>query len=181
MSATSSRPSAIWTAFAAQGRWKNYVLAGQLLLQGLLIVVMLKVARTEPSVVVVDESGEGHFVERGVATQALLAFLADQKGAPSALTLESFSKRFLRVASAPNSSPYEMRRALLSTPASFEVAPLWKADSLHPTRRLEDLHATWLAQMGAPPRVSSGAAARLWLERSRILTPELLMRARRLR
>lgn len=77
--------------------------------------------------------------------------------------------------------PYEMRRALLSTPASFEVAPLWKADSLHPTRRLEDLHATWLAQMGAPPRVSSGAAARLWLDRSRILPPELLMRARRLR
>lgn len=151
MSTSSSRPSAIWTAFAAQGRWKNYVLAGQLLLQGLLIVVMLKVARTEPSVVVVDESGEGHFVERGVATQALLAFLADQRGAPSALTLESFSKRFLRAAVAPNSSMLEEQwteaLAMMAGPLAAKMDEEARVQKLFETYRLAQVktHLEFLA------------------------------------
>ncbi|MDP1917948.1 MAG: hypothetical protein Q8L14_17010 [Myxococcales bacterium] len=146
-----ARPSAIWTAFAAQGRWKNYVLGGQLLLQGLLIVVMLKVARTEPSVVVVDESGAGHFVERGVATEALLAFLANQKGAPSALTLESFSKRFLRVAAAPNSSMLEEQwaeaLAMMASPLAAKMDEEARSQKLFETYRLAQVktHLEFLA------------------------------------
>lgn len=65
--------------------------------------------------------------------------------------------------------PYELRCTLLSSPELFEVAPLWKADSLALPRRQQDLQQTWRALMGKPPRMDAPAAARLWLHRAEVL------------
>lgn len=133
-------PPAIWTAFAAQGRWKNYVMVGQLLLLALLTQVTLKLARTEPAVVVVDERGEGHFVERGVASEALLAFLAEQRGAPTDLTLVAFTRRFLNAAVAPNSTMLEEQWAeslsMMAAPLAAKMDAEARAQKLFETYRL---------------------------------------------
>lgn len=133
-------PPAIWTAFAAQGRWKNFVMVGQLLLLALLTQVTLKLARTEPSVVVVDERGEGHFVERGVASEALLAFLAEQRGAPSDLTLTAFTRRFLNAALAPNSTTLEEQwsesLSMMAAPLAAKMDAEARAQKLFETYRL---------------------------------------------
>jgi 4-amino-4-deoxy-L-arabinose transferase-like glycosyltransferase len=100
-------PPAVWTAFALQGRWKNWVLAGQLLLNLALVLAVLEVAQTPPDVVVVSEDGEGTFVERGVAGGALQDFLRVQRGRASDLTLLAFTQRFVRLTAAVNSSTVE--------------------------------------------------------------------------
>lgn len=74
--------------------------------------------------------------------------------------------------------PYEMRRALLSSPELYEVAPLWKADSLPPLQRLGDLQRSWLVLMGAAPRVNAVAASRRWLQRAEVLPAQWLKTAR---
>lgn len=100
-------PPAIWAAFAAQGRWKNWVMAVQLLALFCMMLLCLAVARTEPNVVVVGPEGEGTYVERSLANQALLHFLSEQRGLPSDLTVTAFTKRFVSLALAPNSSTIE--------------------------------------------------------------------------
>lgn len=133
-------PPAIWTAFAAQGRWKNFVMVGQLLLLALLTQVALKLARTEPAVVVVDERGEGQFVERGVASEALLAFLAEQRGVPTDLTLVAFTRRFLNAALAPNSTMLDEQWAeslsMMAAPLAAKVDAEARAQKLFETYRL---------------------------------------------
>jgi hypothetical protein len=97
-------PPAVWTAFAQQGRWKNWVLLGQLLVIALLVCTCLAVAKVEPDVVVVDAEGSGHYVQRSVASAALLKFLAEQRGQPSDVTVLAFTRRFVQLFFAPNSS-----------------------------------------------------------------------------
>lgn len=70
--------------------------------------------------------------------------------------------------------PYEVRCTLLSSPQLFEVAPLWKADSLALSLRQDDLQTTWRTLMGRPPRASAPAAAKLWLYRAEVLPAEAL-------
>jgi hypothetical protein len=79
--------------------------------------------------------------------------------------------------------PYETRCTLLSSPQLFEVAPLWKTDSLPLGRRQADLQTTWRALMGKPPRASAPAAAQLWLHRAKVLPVDALStpRSRRAR
>jgi hypothetical protein len=135
-----SAPPAVWTAFAAQGRWKNYVMLGQLLLLALMTQVTLRLARTEPDVVVVDSSGEGHYVERTAAAAPLVAWLSEQRGAPSDVTVESFSRRFFRATAAPNSTMLEEQWAealgMMAAPLAQRVDAEAKAQKLLETYRL---------------------------------------------
>ena len=61
-------PPAVWAAFASQGRWKSWVLLGQLLCLLFLISVCLQLAKLEPDVVLVGADGKGEYVRRSVAT-----------------------------------------------------------------------------------------------------------------
>lgn len=99
-------PPAIWAAFASQGRWKNWVLLGQLLCLALLMAVCLKLARTEPDVVVVGPEGTGEYVRRSVATAELLRFLDEQKRQPSDLTVLAFTRRFVKATLQVNSTTF---------------------------------------------------------------------------
>jgi hypothetical protein len=97
-------PPAIWTAFAQQGRWKNWVMLAQLIVIALLVMTCLAIAKTDPDVVVVDAGGDSHYVRREVSNAALLNFLAEQKGQPSDVTVLAFTRRFVQLFFAPNSS-----------------------------------------------------------------------------
>ena len=115
MSATSSSlyrarpagsPPAVWAAFAAQGRWKNWVLLGQLLCLLFQMVVCLQLAKTEPDVVLVGPEGAGEYVHRSVATAELLRFLATQKSEASDLTVVAFTRRFVKSTLQVNSTTF---------------------------------------------------------------------------
>jgi hypothetical protein len=97
-------PAAVWTAFAAQGRWKNWVLLGQLGCIVFLTAVCLRITKTEPDVVVVGPDGSGQYVQRAVAGEALLRFIQEQKQQPSDVTVVAFTRRFLQASLAVNSS-----------------------------------------------------------------------------
>lgn len=97
-------PPAVWLAFAKQGAWKNWVMAGQLLAIFFLLAVCVVVARTEPDVVVVTPEGKSTYVPRTAANTALLKFLQEQKGQPSDVTVVHFTDEFLRLVLAVNSS-----------------------------------------------------------------------------
>lgn len=137
---TRSAPPAVWTAFAAQGRWKNWVMVGQLLLLALMAQVSFRLARTEPDVVVVDGAGEGHYVERSVATASLLDWLKEQRGAPSDLTVEAFARRFLRATAAPNSTMLDAQWAealsMMAVPLAERVDAEARSQKLLETYRL---------------------------------------------
>jgi len=109
--AASLSPPAVWTAFAHQAQWKNWVLLGQLVVIVLLVLVCLSIAKTDPDVVVVDGDGKSTYVRKGVAGPALVRFLEQQKGQPSDLTVLSYTARLLKVCFAPNSSMLEEQHA----------------------------------------------------------------------
>ena len=116
MSATATRtlparakgsPPAVWAAFARQGAWKNWVLLGQLGIIALLIVVNTRMATRAPDVVVVGPDGESQYLDRSVASDALLRFIQEQKNQPSDVTVTHFTREFLGKALAINSSTVE--------------------------------------------------------------------------
>lgn len=137
---TRSAPPAVWTAFASQGRWKNWVMVGQLLLLALMAQVCFRLARTEPDVVVVDGAGEGHYVERAVATAPLLDWLKEQRGVPSDVTVEAFARRFLRATAAPNSTMLDAQWAealsMMAVPLAERVDAEARSQKLLETYRL---------------------------------------------
>lgn len=135
-----SAPPAVWTAFASQGRWKNWVMVGQLLLLALMSQVCLRLARTEPDVVVVDGLGESHYVERSVATAPLLDWLKEQRGEASDITIEAFARRFLRATAAPNSTMLDAQWAealsMMAVPLAERVDAEARSQKLLETYRL---------------------------------------------
>lgn len=137
---TRSVPPAVWTAFASQGRWKNWVMLGQLLLLALMGQVCFRLARTEPDIVVVDSVGEGHYVERSVATAPLLDWLKEQRGAASDLTVEAFARRFLTATAAPNSTMLDAQWAealsMMAVPLAERVDAEARSQKLLETYRL---------------------------------------------
>ncbi len=76
-------PPAIWTAFARQAAWREWVIAALVALNALTIVAAVRVARKDPDVVLVAPDGKSSYVPRSVANDALLRFLAEQKQQPS--------------------------------------------------------------------------------------------------
>lgn len=98
------RPPAIWAAFAAQGRWKSWVLAGQLMIIALLVVANIRASTRPPDVVLISPDGKSTYVQSSVATEALLRWLAQTKQEPSDVTTIRFTEHFLRLVLALNSS-----------------------------------------------------------------------------
>jgi hypothetical protein len=100
-------PPAVWTAFARQAAWREWVIVALLALNALTIVAAVRVARREPDVVLVAPDGKSSYVPRVIANDALLQFLAEQRQQPSELTIVHFTSDFLHLALAINSSTIE--------------------------------------------------------------------------
>lgn len=107
LKAVNGSPPAIWAAFAAQSAWKSWVMVAQLAIITLLIIANVSLAKREPDVVVVGPDGKSTYVQRTLAGAALTRFLAEQKGRPSDITLLRFSRRFLELSLAINSTTIE--------------------------------------------------------------------------
>jgi len=99
-------PPAIWRAFQAQAAWKSWALVVQFGVIGLLCIAVIRLAAKPPEFVLVDANGETVYVKRSVATDALLAFL-QEKTQPPKLAVVRFTRDFLRLAVAVNSSTIE--------------------------------------------------------------------------
>lgn len=97
-------PPAVWAAFAQQGRWKNWVLAGQFLVIAFLLLVCMSIAQKPADIIVVGEDGSGTYVEASSSTAALQSFLREQRGKASDVTLRAFTQRFVRLTAGVNST-----------------------------------------------------------------------------
>ena len=100
-------PPAIWTAFARQAAWKDWVIVGLFSLNVLLVIAGVRVARREPDIVLVAADGKSTFVPHEMASDALQRFLAEQRQQPSDVTVVHFTRDFLHLAFAINSSTVE--------------------------------------------------------------------------
>lgn len=97
-------PPAVWAAFATQGRWKNWLLLGQLLVNLAFLLVLLVIAQRPPDVIVVGQDGQGAYVPSAASSAALADFLRQQRGKPSDLTVLAFTQRFVRLTAGVNST-----------------------------------------------------------------------------
>lgn len=104
MTAPLKGPPAVWLAFAQQGRWKSWVLLGQLVVILALVLVVLAVASRQPDIIVVAQDGQGTYVPSSVANAGLRDFLRQQRGKASDVTLLAFSERFVRLTAGVNST-----------------------------------------------------------------------------
>jgi hypothetical protein len=100
-------PPAIWTAFAKQGAWKDWVIVALIAMNVLLVIAGVKIARRDPDVVLVAADGKSTFVPRDLAGDALGRFLAEQRQQPSDVTVVHFTQGFLHLVFAINSSTVE--------------------------------------------------------------------------
>ena len=99
-------PPAVWAAFAVQGRWKTWTVAGLLGLVALQSIAIIRLATRPPEVVLVCAAGEATPIRRSVATDALLKFLAERTRPPE-VAIVRFTRDFLHLALALNSSTIE--------------------------------------------------------------------------
>ncbi len=100
-------PPAIWTAFAKQAAWKDWVIVALFALNVLLVIAGVHIARRDPDIVLVAADGKSTFVPRQIAGDALERFLSEQRQQPSDVTVVHFTQEFLRLAFAINSSTIE--------------------------------------------------------------------------
>jgi hypothetical protein len=75
-----------------------------LALNAMLVLAGMRLARREPDVVVIGADGKSTYVQRSLASKALLDFVADQRLKPSDVTVVHFTRDFLRLALSANSS-----------------------------------------------------------------------------
>src|SRR2546421_12513118 len=95
---------AIWSAFAQQAAWKDWVIAALLILNAVTVVASARLAARWPDVVVVGPDGKSAYLPRSVTSVALLDFIAEQKQQPSDVTVVHFTKDFVRLALSANST-----------------------------------------------------------------------------
>ena len=100
-------PPAIWAAFARQGAWKSWVLVFQLFLISLLALANIRLSQKPPDIVVIAPDGKSTYLTPSIAGDAIVRFLADQKQQPSDLTVLHFTREFLNLMLAVNSSTIE--------------------------------------------------------------------------
>jgi hypothetical protein len=135
-----SGPPAVWLAFAQQGRWKNWVLGGQFLLNAFLLLVCLNIAKTQPDIVVVGDDGQGHYVESSAASKELLNYLRNQRNRPTDTTVVAFTQRFVKLTSAVNSTTiddaWSEALGLMAPPLRDKMAAEAKAQKLLETYHL---------------------------------------------
>ena len=101
-----SMPPAIWRAFEAQGAWKSWVMVALLGLATIEAIAIVRLANRPPEFVLVGADGKSTYVRRAVATEALLAFLAE-KTQPPELAMVRFTRDFLQLALGLHSSTVE--------------------------------------------------------------------------
>lgn len=105
MIATSRKnPPAIWATFAQQAAWKDWVIAALLALNVVTVLASARLAAKEPDVVLIAPDGKSTYLNASTASAALMDFVANQKQQPSDVTVVHFTKDFLRLALAANSS-----------------------------------------------------------------------------
>jgi hypothetical protein len=100
-------PPAIWTAFARQGAWKDWVIVGLFGLNVLLVIAGVRMARRDPDIVLVAADGNSTYVPREIAADGLAKFLSEQRQQPSDVTVVHFTQEFVKLAFAINSSTVE--------------------------------------------------------------------------
>ena len=145
-------PPAVWEAYLRVNAWKTWVIFALLLANFLLVLVALRLAVKPTEVVVEAPDGVSTYVERGAGTEALLRFLAEQKGAPSDVAIVRFTKDFLELALAINSSTVEyawpdalarmssdLRARVLSESAATKLVETTKLASVKTTLVIEDV------------------------------------------
>lgn len=139
-------PPAIWTAFVAQARWKNWVLLGQLAVNLVLGVVAVGVAIKEPDIVVVEQTGESTYLPAGFATAALHDWLRQQRNRPADVTVVAFTKRFVTLTAAVNSTTVDEAwmeaLQMMAAPLATKVAEEATAAKLLETYRLAQVRTT---------------------------------------
>jgi len=89
---------AVWAAFAAQGRWKNWVLIVQLFLILTLIYANTSFVKKEPDVVLIQPDGTSVYMERAIVGDSVIRAIHAAKGLPDDLSVQRFSKDFVQLA-----------------------------------------------------------------------------------
>lgn len=139
-------PPAIWAAFAAQGRWKNWVIVAQLMCNGIMAVAFVGVVTRQPDVVVVGEDGSGTYVPTLASTKALQDFLREQRAKPTDITLLSFTQRFVRLTAGVNSTTIDESWAealdLMTAPLAAKMKQEAASQKLLETYRLASMRST---------------------------------------
>jgi hypothetical protein len=115
-------PPAIWTAMARQGQWKSWALVLAFSLCALEGLVVLKLARKEPDIVLIAPDGKSTYLSPSVAGDALVRFLEEQRQRPSDVTVVHFTRDFFQHFFAVDAGGYQ---------ASFRAA----LDMLSPSLR----------------------------------------------
>jgi hypothetical protein len=90
----------------AQASWKSWTIVGLLGLAALIAIAAIRLATRPPEVVLVDGAENATPVRRSVATDALLRFIAERTR-PAEMTIVRFTRDFLHLALAVNSSTVE--------------------------------------------------------------------------
>ncbi len=99
-------PPAVWQAFQRAGAWKNWTIVVLLGLCVLQTLVAVQLVSRPAEYVLVGSDGKATYVRRGVATDALLRFLAD-KTKPPELTVVRFTRDCLVLSLGINSATVE--------------------------------------------------------------------------
>ena len=100
-------PPAVWAAMVRQAQWKSWALVLAFALCALEGLVVLKLARKEPDIVLIAPDGRSSYLNRSVAGDALVRFLEEQRQLPSDVTVFHFTKDFLQHFFATDSLGYE--------------------------------------------------------------------------
>jgi hypothetical protein len=138
---TPSSPPAVWAAMVRQAQWKSWALVLAFALCALEGLVVLKLARKEPDIVLVAPDGRSTYVNRSVAGDALVRFLEEQRQLPSDVTVFHFTRDFLQHFFATDSVSYEssFHEALGMLSAGFRERVAREAST---TRLLESVRAS---------------------------------------
>lgn len=127
-------PPAVWTAFARQGAWKNWVLALQFFVIFLLALLNFSLSRRPPDVVLIDPAGKSTYVQASLAPDALVRWIQEQKLTPTDVTLIHFTREFLTLALGIDSdtiaSTWPETLSLMSPPLSDRLSKQAIADKL---------------------------------------------------
>jgi hypothetical protein len=126
---------------ARQAQWKSWALVLAFALCALQGLVVLKLARKEPDIVLIAPDGRSTYVNRSLAGDALVRFLEEQRQLPSDVTVFHFTKDFLQHFFATDSVSYEgsFREALGMLSAGFRERVTKEAAA---TKLLESVRAS---------------------------------------
>lgn len=145
-------PPAVWHAFARQAAWKSWAVIGLLCALLLSLVANVRLATRPPEFVVVDgATGESTLIRRGIATDALLKFLADRTRPPKVAVVR-FTRDFVQLAFGVNSSTIdanwpqalsmmtdEMRERVTKQTAEAKLLDTYRAAQVRSDLAFEDI------------------------------------------